>query len=195
VQTDAAINAGNSGGPLLDRQGDVIGVTTMGVQAAQGLSFAVASDHAQQLLDGKRSGSTAAATPLSSLNTTLQSAGASTGSDEIRQKGTVAYEQTLAQLARRADGLDEYWRRFRASCYEGPIGGTFERDWFALWDPKAMQGTVAPGCAAAFAEAKRTSEQIRSDGQTAEEAARRAGVYPGVRRDVRQKYRLTALDR
>ena len=86
IQTDAATNPGNSGGPLLDRQGDVIGITTMGVKEAQGLSFAVASDHAQQVLDGKRSTSTA--TPLSSLNTTLQSAGAATGPEEIRQKGT-----------------------------------------------------------------------------------------------------------
>jgi trypsin-like peptidase len=195
IQTDAAINPGNSGGPLLDRQGGVIGITTMGVKAAQGLSFAVASDHAQQLLDGKRSMSTATATPLSSLNSTLQSAGTATGSDEIRQKGTATYEQTLAQLARRADGLDEYWRRFKASCYEGRIAGTFERDWFALWDPKAMQGAVAPGCGAAFTEAKRTGDQIRTDALTAEEAARQAGVYPGVRRDVRQKYRLTGLDR
>jgi S1-C subfamily serine protease len=193
IQTDAAINPGNSGGPLLDRQGDVIGITTMGVQAAQGLSFAVASDHAQQLLDGKRSTSTA--TPLSSLNTTLQSAGAATGSDGIRQKGTATYDKTLAQLARRADGLDEYWRRFKASCYAGPIAGTYERDWFALWNPKAMQGTVAPGCGDAFDEAKRTGDQIRAEALVAEEAARRAGVYPGARRDVRQKYRLTGLDR
>ena len=193
IQTDAAINPGNSGGPLLDRQGDVIGITTMGVKAAQGLSFAVASDHAQDLLDGRRSMSTA--TPLTSLNTTLQSAGAAIGSDEIRQRGTASYEQALAQLARRADDLDEYWRRFKTSCYEGRIAGTFERDWFALWDPKAMQGTVAPGCGAAFAEAKRTGEQIRTEALAAEEAARRTGVYPGARRDVRQKYRLTGLDR
>lgn len=193
IQTDAAINPGNSGGPLLDRHGDVIGITTMGVKAAQGLSFAVASDHAQQLLDGKRPMSTI--TPLASLTTTLQPAGAATGSDEIRQKGTATYEETLAQLARRADGLDEYWRRFKASCYEGRIAGTFERDWFALWNPKAMQGAVAPGCGATFDEVKRTGEQIRAEVLAAEEAARRADVYPGTRRDVRQKYRLTGLDR
>ena len=46
LQTDAAINRGNSGGPLLDRNGVVLGVTTlkMGGQA-EGLGFAVAADH------------------------------------------------------------------------------------------------------------------------------------------------------
>jgi Trypsin-like peptidase domain len=195
IQTDAAINPGNSGGPLLDRRGDVIGITTMSVKATQGLSFAVAADHAQQLIDGERSIPTTNATPLSSLNSTLQSGGAASGSDEIRQKGESAYQQTIARLAGRADDLDEYWRRFKASCYEGTISGEFEREWFAVWDPKAMRGVVATGCGSAFAEVKRSAEQIRSEILTAEETARQAGVYPGPRRDARRRYRLDDVDR
>jgi S1-C subfamily serine protease len=194
IQTDAAINPGNSGGPLLDRHGDVIGIATMSVKATQGLSFAVAADHARQLIEGQRSMPTTNATPLSSLNTTLQSS-AGSGSDEIRQKGASAYEQTLAQLAGRADGLDEYWRRFKASCYEGKIAGGFEREWFAIWDPTALQGAVAFNCGSSFAEVKRDAEQIRSEILAAEEAARHAGVYPGPRRDARRKYRLDGIDR
>jgi Trypsin-like peptidase domain len=194
LQTDAAINPGNSGGPLLDHHGDVIGITTMSVKATQGLSFAVAADHARQLIDGQRSIPATNATPLSSLNTTLQSS-AGSGSDEIRQKGASAYLQTLAQLGGRADGLDEYWRRFKASCYEGTIAGGFEREWFAVWDPKAMEGAVAPGCRSSFAEVTRDAEQIRNEVLAAEEAARQAGVYPGLRRDARRKYRLDGIDR
>ena len=53
IQTDASINSGNSGGPLFDMKGDVIGINTaiLGRSGNVGIGFSIPSNSAKQVID------------------------------------------------------------------------------------------------------------------------------------------------
>lgn len=58
LQSDAPLNPGNSGGPLIDTNGEVVGINTAIIQSAQGISFSIAIDTVKEiarylLSDGK----------------------------------------------------------------------------------------------------------------------------------------------
>ena len=201
VQTDAAVNPGNSGGPLLDRHGRVIGITTMGYVERQGLNFAVAIEHARPLIEGRLSATSPRVPPAASnaARAALPAAGAdvpglspaiASETDQARREGLQAYERTLVLAAREADALDDYWQRYRASCHVAAPASRGSHEWFALLDASSVAGTAAPACADWLGEIRQQAGRIDAAVQQAEERARRADVFPGARRDSRRRHRL-----
>ncbi len=51
IQTDASINPGNSGGPLVNLDGEMVGVATAIIGGAQGIGFAIPADRARRIVD------------------------------------------------------------------------------------------------------------------------------------------------
>lgn len=192
VQTDAAVNPGNSGGPLLNRDGQAIGITTMGYAERQGLNFAVAADHARALVEGRPAPATA---PGVSRGAEVQglSPALPTAAERARTDGARAYHDAIAAAAQRAQTIDDNWGRFKASCYSSTLPGdpgSFDREWFVLFEPQGLSGVVAPGCGAFFSDLRQNASTVRDAVLKAEEAARQAGVYPGVRREAKRVHRL-----
>jgi S1-C subfamily serine protease len=191
VQTDAAINPGNSGGPLVDKYGRVIGITTSKVAPAESLGFALAIDHAKRLLQGQISVVLQDSRPSernAALEATFNSS-AKSDADLARQRGAEQFETTVRALAQQADTVDTQWRRYRAACgAQNGSGAADGREWFGIWADKAPGSDPGSGCAGFRRDMINAAVTIRLALQQAEENARRAGVYPGIVRDIRKKY-------
>ena len=191
IQTDAAINRGNSGGPLIDRSGKVIGITTLKMALnSESLGFAVAIDHARPLLEGRPAERVSAgpgdqASPLSGAFTAAPSQ-----TDAMRSEGAAQFERVMQAVARRADSLDDYWNRFRNACQVSVPAASGDREWFTVWDRQPSFNAADVQCVRWLSDIQQIASGIRSVMVTTDEAARTASVYPGVRRDLRHKYRL-----
>jgi V8-like Glu-specific endopeptidase len=188
LQTDAAINPGNSGGPLVDRQGRVIGITTMKIgQEAESIGFAVAADHALALVKGERP----SAVPGAGIVSTPGLApGGSSDADDVRESGALDFDRSMQAAAKRAAEVDDYWSRFKSNCSPRLASPAGDREWFGIWEERST--VVAPGgeCAAWLAELVKAASAFRTGMVAADEAARQAQVFPGVRREIRKKHRV-----
>jgi V8-like Glu-specific endopeptidase len=190
LQTDTTLNPGNSGGPLIDHAGRVIGINTMGFRGGQGLNFAVAIDHGKALLEGRPLQLTFAAPPSNKEVTGPLSGRGASESDLARDEGARRYAAQLAVLARSADRMESAFTYFLAYHWDGRVVGSFDRNFCALWEKGALQGSPVKGYESKVSELRQAADQLRDRFREAEEQARRADVFPGTRRDLRQHYRL-----
>ena len=186
LQTDAAVNPGNSGGPLLNRQGEVVGITTLKLSRAEQMSFAVSIDHALPLLAG-RSVTSSSQPPLSSILPGAPRAESDT--DIMRDRA----ERTFGAALQRAQAMSlEFKGNF--DRYADACNSRVKWQWaFNPRDPAAASEVgkdPTAGCRNLWASLVEHAGGIASILGQIDERARQAGVLPGVMRDLLARYGL-----
>jgi S1-C subfamily serine protease len=189
VQSDAAANPGNSGGPMLDRTGRVIGILTAGFTGQEGLNFAVSIDHARDILAGRQANLGAGQPGLANIQPAGQGGG-SAESDRRQQQGEQDFLRRVESAEQATSQLDADWQRFRSQCYTTPLRGSFDREWFAMFTPGAIPGDAAAGCVQYFQAMQTEMNKFRDFMRGTLDQARRANVLPGTIRDTLRARRL-----
>jgi S1-C subfamily serine protease len=191
IQTDAAVNPGNSGGPLIDRNGSVVGINSF-VHTGEGINFAIAADHAAALLEGR---SPQLANVVLHQDDDLDQGSqrrpvSVADADQARELAERLYEARLKELARQVEDLDGMFNRFIANYFRGHINGSFEHSFYAAFERDAFQGVFLRSMDSQLEEYRKAALSVRAALDSSEEDARRADVLPGTRRALRARYRF-----
>ena len=183
VQTDAAANPGNSGGPMLDRNGSVIGITTMGYKDAEGLNFGV----------GDRSRARPARRPRRPISARPRGLSRHPVADRADRKAIASSNRARnscargsRQLADAAINIDARLEALRGtSATSRRFPATTIANGSRLLVPRGHAGRRRrrlPGLLRGHGRRART--QFRTLMQRAIDDARRANVLPGTARDL-----------
>ena len=194
LQTDAVPNPGDSGGPLLDLRGNVIGITTAH-DANRTSGFAVAIDQATPYFGAvppntgnARAEAPTTAPPPATAGSPLPAV--PTETEARRTLGAQRYEAAVAQIETAASALDAGWANYKTSCRITAVPGGPSHEWFVLYDPQSALHRTATYCADALAEIEQRARTISASMTAAAEAARQSGVYAGELRTLRTKHHL-----
>jgi S1-C subfamily serine protease len=190
VQTDAAANPGNSGGPMLDREGRVVGITTAGYRDTQGINFAVSIDHAKDILERRQTTVASGQRGLGDIQST-PSAATTFESDRRLQQGGRELTARLDAAAKAADQLDDAWQRYRESCHKSAIPGRYDREWFVVFTRQGLPADTSASCGDYYRRMTTEMQKFRTFMRDLMDSARRAGVLPGTVRDALRSKRLT----
>jgi S1-C subfamily serine protease len=190
IQTDAAPHSGDSGGPVLDRTGQVVGITTRRIETTSSAGgLAVPIDYLKPFMD--LIAGSVLTIPRSSVSTIVPRM---PDGDSQRSHGLQRYSADVASIAARADSLDGAWNRYRVLCKVTSVPPGQTREWFGLYDPASPLHRAPDACPTLLNDLQRQADSVRAGMIAAGEMARHADVLPGDRRDIRRRYRLDFPD-
>jgi S1-C subfamily serine protease len=177
IQTDAAINPGNSGGPLIDHYGRVIGVNTLKLvgETTEAIGFAVSIHHARALLGPEY------VAPSSSA----------AAAQRKREFSLRKFDEAVLALAKRADAIEDDWRKFKPQCVQGNSEVIAPREWFALTDAPQPIVKSLGRCQTWMPFFVDSARRTKSAIVMYETTAVSGGVEPDELRRVRVKYNMT----
>lgn len=129
VQTTAAISQGNSGGPIFNAKGEVVGLAVFKIKGGENLNFALAINRVKPLIDGTRIGADTTPTKPEAIGKTGPSAKPST--TKVPPASATPREQWLL-VASRAANRDQVYKFLSGGS---PLGTKENEDWIKQkWD-------------------------------------------------------------